>query len=67
VILKVDSIEPPSESAMAGVGNELAAATSNALGQDLVEALQSEISKSMKLRANQTSLDAYKRTIADAP
>ncbi len=67
VILKVDSIEPPSESAMAGVGNELAAATSNALGQDLIQALQSEISKSMKLRTNQTSLDAYKRTIADAP
>lgn len=67
VILKVDSIEPPSESATAGIGNELAAATSNALGQDLVEALQSEISRSMKLRANQTSLDAYKRTIADAP
>ena len=67
VILKVDSIEPPSESAIAGVSNELAAATSNALGQDLVQALQSEISKSMKLRTNQTALDAYKRTIADAP
>jgi len=67
LILQVDSIEPPSESAMAGLGSELAAATSSALGQDLVQALQSEISKSMKLRTNQTSLDAYKRSIADVP
>lgn len=67
VIMKVDSIEPPSASAIAGVSSELAAATSNALGQDLIQALQSEISKSMKLRTNQTSLDAYKRSIADTP
>lgn len=66
VILKVDSIAPPSEAAIAGLGNELAAATASALGQDLVQALQSEISNSMKLRKNQASFDAYKRSIADA-
>ncbi len=66
VILKVVTVEPPSESAMAGMGGELSAATSNALGQDLVEALQSEISRAMKLRTNQAALEAYKRSISEA-
>jgi peptidyl-prolyl cis-trans isomerase D len=65
VILKVDSIEPPSESAMAGIGAELSAAMSNTLGQDLVQALQGEISTAMKLRTNQSALAAYKRSISE--
>ncbi len=65
VILKVVSVEPPSESAMAGMGGELSAATANALGQDLVQALQSEISRAMKLRTNQAALEAYKRSISE--
>ncbi|MBK8199686.1 MAG: peptidyl-prolyl cis-trans isomerase [Acidobacteria bacterium] len=67
VILKVTSVEPPSESAMAGIGTELTAATSNALGQDLVQALQAEIAASTKLRINQGALDTYKRTISETP
>ncbi|MBA3069685.1 MAG: hypothetical protein FP825_14535 [Hyphomonas sp.] len=65
VILQVNSIEPPSESAMAGIGAELSAAMSNTLAQDLFQALQAEISTSMKLRTNQAALDAYKRSISE--
>ncbi len=65
VILKVDSIEPPSESAMAGIGAEIHVAASNALSQDLVQALQGEITKAMKVRTNEAALAAYKRTISE--
>lgn len=65
VILKVDSVEAPSASAMAGLGSELTAATSNALGQDLVQALQAEIAKATKLRVNEGALDTYKRSISE--
>lgn len=65
VILKVDSIEPPSPAAVAGFGAELTAAASATLGQDLVQALQGEITKSMKVRTNEASLAAYKRSISE--
>lgn len=65
VILTVKSIEPPSEAAMAGIGAELSAAMSNTLAQDLVQALQAEISSSMKLRTNKAALAAYKRSISE--
>ncbi|MGA1342179.1 MAG: peptidyl-prolyl cis-trans isomerase, partial [Hyphomonas sp.] len=39
VILKVETVEPPSQQMMAGLGGELTAAASAALGQDLVRAL----------------------------
>lgn len=65
VILKVDTVEAPDETVMAALSNELSAATSSALGQDLVQALQAEISKSMKLRTNQAALAAYKRSISE--
>lgn len=65
VILKVTSVEPPSEAAMAGMGGELTAAASNALGQDIAMALQAEVASSIKLRVNQGALDAYKRSISE--
>jgi hypothetical protein len=66
VILTVDMVEPPSESMIAGLGNELTAAASATLGQDLVQALQSEITRSVKVRANEAALAAYKRSISEA-
>jgi len=65
VILRVDSVEPPATDAMEGLSGELNAAMSNALGQDLVQALQAEISTSMKLRVNEAALAAYKRSISE--
>lgn len=65
VILKVDTIEPPTEAARADIGAEISSATENALGQDLIQALQAEITKSMKVRINDASLAAYKRTISE--
>lgn len=65
VILKVDSIEPPSESVRAGIGTEISTAATTALGQDMMQALQSEITKALKVRTNDTALAAYKRTISD--
>jgi len=65
VILKVDTVEPPSESVRAGIGTEISTSTTNALGQDLVQALQAEITKAMRVRTNEASLAAYKRTISD--
>lgn len=66
VILTVDLVEPPSESMIAGLGNELTAAASATLGQDLVQALQSEITRSVKVRTNEAALAAYKRSISEA-
>lgn len=65
VILRVDTVEPPSADARAGIGAEISTATTTALGQDLIQALQAEITKSMKVRTNETSLEAYKRTISE--
>lgn len=66
VILKVDTVEPPSEQMMASLGDELTAAASAGLGQDLVQALQSEIAASVKVRSNPAALTAYKRSISEA-
>lgn len=65
VIVRVDSVEPPSESTRAGLGSEITIASSNLLRQDLVQALQAEISAAIKLRTNENALAAYKRTISD--
>jgi peptidyl-prolyl cis-trans isomerase D len=65
VILKVDTVEPPDESVMAALSGELSSATSAALGQDIFQALQAEIAKSMKLRTNQAALASYKRSISE--
>lgn len=65
VILKVTTVEPPSEAARAGLGSEVTAATTNLLAQDLMQTLQAEISATIKLRTNETALSAYKRTISD--
>jgi peptidyl-prolyl cis-trans isomerase D len=65
VILKVTSVEPPSDAAMAGLGAEVSASTTNLLAQDLAQALQTEITKSIKVRTNQSALAAYKRSISE--
>jgi peptidyl-prolyl cis-trans isomerase D len=66
VILKVDTVEPPGEEMIAGLSDELTASASAALGQDLVQALQSEISGSVRVRSNPAALAAYKRSISEA-
>jgi len=66
VILKVETVEPPGEAMVAGLSDELTAAASAALGQDLVQALQSEISGSVRVRSNPVALAAYKRSISEA-
>ncbi|HAY05614.1 MAG TPA: hypothetical protein DCY26_03050 [Hyphomonas sp.] len=65
VILLVKSVEPPSEAMRAGLGSEVSVATTNLIGQDLMQALQSEISAAIKLRKNEAPLTAYKRSISD--
>ncbi len=65
VVLKVDSVEPPSPDAVAGIGLEISTAMSNTLGQDLAQALQAEIAATLKVRTNKGSLETYKRTIAE--
>lgn len=65
VILQVNSIEPPSESVRAGLGSEVAVAASNLLAQDLMQAMQAEITAAIKLRKNEAPLAAYKRSISD--
>lgn len=65
VILLVKSVEPPSEAMRAGLGSEVSVATTNLIGQDLMQALQSEISAAIKLRKNEAPLAAYKRSISD--
>jgi len=65
VVLKVTSVEPPSPDAVAGMAMEISAAMSNTLGQDLAQALQAEVAKSLKVRTNKGSLETYKRTIAE--
>lgn len=65
VILKVESVEPPDEAIITALNSELSTATSGALGQDLFQALQAEITKSMKLRTNQAALATYKRSISE--
>jgi len=66
VILKVDSIEPPSPEVVAGFGAELTSAASATLGQDLVQALQGEITRSIKVRSNEATLAGYKRSISES-
>ncbi|MFN7178635.1 SurA N-terminal domain-containing protein [Hyphomonas sp.] len=65
VILKVTSVEPPSESMRAGLGAEVMSASANLIAQDLMQALQSEITAAIKLRNNEAPLAAYKRSISD--
>ncbi len=65
VILQVNTIEPPSESMRAGLSSEISVAASNLLTQDLMQAMQSEVTAAIKLRKNDAPLAAYKRSISD--
>lgn len=64
VVLRVNSITPPSPSVVAGLGASATAEITNALQADLEQALDDEIRRAIRLRDNPAAVAAYRQSIS---
>ena len=65
-VLKVLSVTPPTEEALASIGTASSADVTNSLVSDLEAAVDDEIRRAVKVRENAAAVAAYKRTITAA-
>jgi peptidyl-prolyl cis-trans isomerase D len=65
-VLKVLSVTPPTEEALASIGIASSADVTNSLVSDLEAAVDDEIRRAVKVRENAAAVAAYKRTITAA-